>query len=74
MSNIATRKVIAIRFNSARRLLLTGTPLQNNISELWSLLHFCDDQAFPSHDNFLERYGEMQSKQQLEAKLANHLS
>ncbi|KAF8756763.1 SNF2 family N-terminal domain [Rhizoctonia solani] len=27
-------------FNSERRLLLTGTPLQNNITELWSLLYF----------------------------------
>ena len=27
------------RFTSARRLLLTGTPLQNELSELWSLLN-----------------------------------
>ncbi|KAK0183283.1 hypothetical protein PV327_001338 [Microctonus hyperodae] len=27
-------------FKSMNRLLLTGTPLQNNITELWSLLHF----------------------------------
>lgn len=27
-------------YNSANRLLMTGTPLQNNIAELWSLLHF----------------------------------
>ncbi|GAB4813110.1 hypothetical protein N2152v2_000156 [Parachlorella kessleri] len=29
-----------LNFNSKRRLLITGTPLQNDLMELWSLMHF----------------------------------
>eukprot|EP01120_Amphizonella_sp_Union-15-10_P015452 TRINITY_DN7958_c0_g1_i2.p1 TRINITY_DN7958_c0_g1~~TRINITY_DN7958_c0_g1_i2.p1 ORF type:complete len:767 (+),score=144.67 TRINITY_DN7958_c0_g1_i2:99-2399(+) len=34
------------------RLLLTGTPLQNNLSELWSLLNFILPDIFDSVENF----------------------
>lgn len=37
---------------SVRRLLLTGTPLMNNILELWSLLNFLMPQLFSSKDDF----------------------
>lgn len=37
-----------------RRLLLTGTPLQNNLMELWSLMHFLMPHVFQSHREFKE--------------------
>lgn len=41
-----------INFNSQRRLLLTGTPLQNSLMELWSLLHFLMPHIFRSRKEF----------------------
>jgi len=37
-------------FKSANRLLLTGTPLQNNLHELWALLNFLLPDVFNSAD------------------------
>jgi SNF2 family DNA or RNA helicase len=39
-------------FNSSRRLLLTGTPLQNNLPELWALLNFLLPDVFNSSATF----------------------
>ncbi|KAG2441560.1 hypothetical protein HXX76_003181 [Chlamydomonas incerta] len=36
------------------RLLLTGTPLQNNLRELWSLLSFCMPNVFHDAQQFLD--------------------
>jgi SNF2 family DNA or RNA helicase len=41
-----------INFNTQRRLLLTGTPLQNSLMELWSLLHFLMPYIFRSRKEF----------------------
>lgn len=37
-----------LTFNTHARLLLTGTPLQNNLTELWSLLYFLTPQEATS--------------------------
>ncbi|KAL4809374.1 SNF2 family N-terminal domain-containing protein [Aspergillus unguis] len=41
-----------LSYNSANRLLITGTPLQNNITELWSLLHFLLPEIFNDLSSF----------------------
>ncbi|KAK8187776.1 SNF2 family helicase/ATPase-like protein PasG [Phyllosticta capitalensis] len=39
-------------YQSANRLLITGTPLQNNLAELWSLLHFLMPTIFDKLSSF----------------------
>ncbi|XP_068203076.1 lymphocyte-specific helicase-like [Palaemon carinicauda] len=39
-------------FPSSNRLLMTGTPLQNSLAELWSLLNFLMPEIFDSLDVF----------------------
>ncbi|XGW17178.1 hypothetical protein V3C99_002077 [Haemonchus contortus] len=41
-----------LNVKARRRLLLTGTPLQNSLMELWSLMHFLMPAIFASHDDF----------------------
>eukprot|EP01125_Pyxidicula_operculata_P012732 TRINITY_DN4194_c4_g1_i1.p1 TRINITY_DN4194_c4_g1~~TRINITY_DN4194_c4_g1_i1.p1 ORF type:complete len:1463 (+),score=421.63 TRINITY_DN4194_c4_g1_i1:14-4402(+) len=41
-----------LSFPSKRRLLLTGTPLQNDLMELWALMHFLMPNVFASHSEF----------------------
>jgi DNA helicase INO80 len=43
-----------LSFNCRNRLLLTGTPIQNSMAELWALLHFIMPTLFDSHEQFNE--------------------
>ncbi|KAJ2521669.1 putative ATPase [Coemansia sp. RSA 1939] len=56
-------------YQSANRLLLTGTPLQNSLAELWSLLNFLLPDIFDDLDSFqqwfdLDGIGQSQSGDQ----------
>ncbi|XP_071845711.1 chromodomain-helicase-DNA-binding protein 1-like isoform X3 [Apostichopus japonicus] len=43
-------------FETYHRLLITGTPLQNSLKDLWALLHFIMPQSFPGWDVFEEQF------------------
>lgn len=48
------------------RILLTGTPLQNNVDELFSLLNFLEPAQFPSQVAFLMEFGDLKTEAQVE--------
>lgn len=50
------------QYQSAHRILLTGTPLQNNLSELWALLNFLLPKIFASCDEFQKWFDKPLSK------------
>ncbi|XP_052277549.1 chromodomain-helicase-DNA-binding protein 1-like isoform X3 [Dreissena polymorpha] len=64
-----------MEFKSNHRLLITGTPLQNSLKELWALLHFIMPMKFAKWSEFEEKHsradktGFTQLHKQLEAFL-----
>jgi len=55
---------------STARFLLTGTPLMNNVSELWSLLNFLMPNMFKSKDNFSDSFNFAKYDKDQEAKIS----
>ena len=45
----------AIRLNGKNRIVLTGTPIQNHFSEIWSLFHFSNPGLLGSQKSFSEK-------------------
>jgi SNF2 family DNA or RNA helicase len=73
IKNTDAKRTQAIRALSARhRLALTGTPVQNRLSELWSIMEFCNPGLLGSQTAFretfarpIERYGDEHKTEQL---------
>lgn len=69
-SSQSSRWKVLLSFNCRNRLLLTGTPIQNNMQELWALLHFIMPSLFDSHDEFSEWFSkDIESHAQSNTKL-----
>lgn len=47
------------------KVLLTGTPLQNTVEELFSLLHFLEPGRFPSETTFMQEFGDLKTEEQV---------
>ncbi|CAG9793458.1 unnamed protein product [Diatraea saccharalis] len=53
-SSASMRWKLLLGFSCRNRLLLSGTPIQNSMAELWALLHFIMPTLFDSHEEFNE--------------------
>ncbi|KAI1296747.1 Chromodomain-helicase-DNA-binding protein 2 [Halotydeus destructor] len=51
-----------IEFDTNHRMLITGTPLQNSLRELWALLHFIMPDKFSSWEEFEAEHGDSDAK------------
>ncbi len=45
-----------MKLQAAHRIILTGTPVQNHLGELWNLFQFANPGLLGSHDQFHDKY------------------
>lgn len=57
IKNRSTRNAKSVKMmQAAHRLILTGTPIENSLDELWSLFDFLMPGLLSSYDRFVEKY------------------
>lgn len=61
-------------FLQEHKVLLTGTPLQNSVEELFSLLNFLEPLQFPSESAFLEEFGDLKTDEQVRSCFSHEKS
>lgn len=67
IKNRGTRNAKSVKMiQAAHRLILTGTPIENSLEELWSLMDFLMPGFLSSFDRFIEKYIRVSGLQQTE--------
>ncbi len=67
IKNRGTRNAKSVKMiQAAHRLILTGTPIENSLDELWSLMDFLMPGFLSTYDRFLEKYIRVQGSQQVQ--------
>ncbi|EUD66245.1 chromodomain-helicase-DNA-binding protein 1 [Plasmodium inui San Antonio 1] len=62
LKNRQSKRFIELKqFMAESKLLLSGTPLHNNLEELWTLLHFLNPQQYTHYENFQKKYNEIEN-------------
>ncbi|MBI5273118.1 MAG: DEAD/DEAH box helicase family protein [Chlamydiia bacterium] len=57
IKNRSTRNAKSVKMiQAAHRLILTGTPIENSLEELWSLMDFLMPGFLSTYERFLEKY------------------
>ena len=63
LKNKATKTLVLLKEHPCRKvMLLTGTPIQNNTKELYTLLNYIEPDTFNNFDRFMLDYGELKTK------------
>jgi len=68
LKNKATKTLVLLKEHPCRKvMLLTGTPIQNNTKELFTLLNYIEPENFQSFDSFMMKYGDIKTKEQVDS-------
>ena len=60
-----TKEILQNHLSANFKMLLTGTPLQNNTTELWSLLNFLEPDRWGTAAEFEAEFGELKTHEQV---------
>lgn len=67
LKNKQTKTLQLLKAHPCKKiLLLTGTPIQNNTKELFSIMNYIEPDIFSNFEKFMSDYGKLETVDQIE--------